>query len=80
MRQDNLKSCLRLLRLLREPHTVKCLAHQIGMATKTIRRDIAALRAIGFDVRARERYRGGPKEYRVVAPCKTFRRIMDGTR
>jgi len=47
MRADSLPSCLRLLRLLREPHTIACLARQAGVAEKTVRRDIARLRAVG---------------------------------
>ena len=44
MRADSLPSCLRLLRLLREPHTIACLARQAGVAEKTVRRDILVRR------------------------------------
>jgi predicted DNA-binding transcriptional regulator YafY len=76
MQLSNLQSCIRLLRLLREPHTVRCLARQAGCCTKSVRRDIARLRRAGFLIIDERAYEWGPKKYRAVDPLRDFSAML----
>jgi len=76
MRQDNLPDCIRLLRLMRAPHPVACLARQAERCEKSTRRDIARLRGIGFRVVGKRLSEWGPKSYQAVDPIRDFQRIV----
>lgn len=76
MKQANLPDCLKLLRLLREPHTIACLARQTCRCEKAVRRNIARLRAMGFSIRSKAISKYGTKAYWAVMPLETFRRFL----
>jgi predicted transcriptional regulator len=67
-----------LLPLLRESHTVECLARRTGASVKTIRRDLARLQSVGFVIRSRWPRIDGPKYYWAENPRLDFKKIING--
>jgi hypothetical protein len=61
---------------MREPHTVACLAGQTGRCEKSVRRDIARLRRVGFRIIDERLFAWGPKAYRAVNPLRDFQTIL----
>ena len=76
MPTESLPDCLRLLRLLRDPHTVVCLARRMKRCTKSVRRDIARLRRVGFRILDNRPHEGAPKKYTAIDPVRDFQTIM----
>lgn len=75
---DPFLATLDLLRRLRRPHTVRCLARQWRCSRKTIYREIDRLRILGFDVREKIADEFGSKSYWVVGAKRTIEKLLSG--
>ena len=77
MTAPELHRTLRILGYLARPRGVTELSRLIKVSSKTIRRDLDFIRAMGFDLRATVAPRG-KKLYRVRGAVATLRKLMVG--
>jgi len=73
--QADISRFFRTLGALRKPATVKEIQSLSGLSEKTVRRDLAQLKQLGFDVRFREG-EFNRRAFRVVGLWKTLKRLI----